>query len=720
MKLASTRMSGPGLNYGLLLAGGVLFACVRAGSAFPLGHTIEPPAASSKEPLPTRADGAPARPSDTTLKPLAEISATLVQVTDVLVERVIVLWTNPSTKRNTPAAPQVRASTLREIEKIAVLERLQREQFKLRRDELSKRASEPDAQRALRELAVQESDLNTVLIPLSRALKATVTSMKPIDAVQPLRAFRGRTVAMESLRRIALAAVLVECGDAASMAEASEIVSSILELPEGEDPLRTCPPPVVGWALLLATLHDLPTPEGSAPRVQSRRGQAAFAHRYAVAFARARFRAGADEQALGPTLQLAETDADSAIHTLCAVSESQSKPLPDQPYPLRAARAIHGQPGEDVGNARRMLADLEALEKLPRPLRMRVVARLARELVGREEVARGDLDIAIAAAVPLIRKDAPPDKAEGELISSVRLLSSTLTDLRTRNAEDDAARADKLIGALVIASQRDIVHSEQVAFVNPALIAWETLRLAVIPGVAPQSVAAACELIVSNGDGGLGSALKRSSTNEHAAVIDELWLLVIDLAEGHADARADGQRLLTQLEPALATLDRIEVRSSRGLYRAALYALAAAMQRAAPRTSEPVPEAEALIARALASPVGNTPQKSFRYAYFLDELLRASWAFELSKSGRYQAASAINRDITAQLTDYHGFKYPSLKRAFWFAWAGTLEELARTDAKANATEIRLQLRRLKGISSSLGGRDFAERFRAIEAALPPL
>lgn len=654
------------------------------------------------------------------------VSEALIERTEMLVRRVIVPWNErPRDPYRRDDAMDYRTQIQTDRRAINELHAAAQERFRVRRLALEPTKDTAATRAKLQELAAAESDLNTVLMPMYTAAGQALLEPNAPDAIEKLRTLRGRTVASESLRRVLLSAALIEKADPESLREASQLITQILELPEGKDPRRACPSTIVSWALVLSSLHELPTPDGTRARIDSRVNDLEFRSLHAIAQARAMYRGGAKDgaslsRAAQPLIKLLEDNPPSACWAMAEfVRVADVSPL-DRPYIVRAM--LVGT--DDIRSSFiEVLAQRESFRTLPLPLRSLIVDRLTHSGTLDGVYRLPALGACVDALAPFVEKDAPPDLTENAKIDTLIAAARTLMTMDSGGADEFAAVARGLLDALAAAAQRDAVHLGPNAEQRRSALLWLPVAVALAPGAPPGAIERAGNALsraLSAGEANAPPRFVTTPSDDSALVITRLWQVATALANDTTLQGIDAAGALRSLETTLAQIEHAGIAGSKGLTRAASFARAVSLLRAAPAGNANIPEADRLIDKALTSPVGRVPSSGPSGTGFVDELLRARWANELSKAGRHETALRINRELTERLADTTGNKDASLREAFWLAWAGTLEELARVDAKANATEIRLQLRRLKGIDSSLGGRDMAERFRAIDAALPPI
>lgn len=654
------------------------------------------------------------------------VSEALIERTEMLVRRVIVPWNErPSDPYRRDDAMDRRVQIQTDRRAINEVHAAAQERFRLRRLELEPTKDTAATRAKLQELAAAESDLNTVLMPMYTAAGQALLEPNAPEAIEKLRTLRGRTVASESLRRVLLSAALIEKADPESLREASQLITQILELPEGKDPRRACPSTIVSWALVLSSLHELPTPEGTQTRIDSRVNDLDFRTLHAIAQARAMYRGGAKDQAslsraAQPLIQLIDEHPPSACWAMAEfVRVADVSPL-DRPYIVRAM--LVGT--DDIRSSLiEVLAQRESFRTLPLPLRSLIVDRLTHSGMLGGVNRLSDLGACVEALAPFVEKDAPPDLTENTKIDTLVAAARTLMKMDSGGADEFTAVARSLLDALAAAAQRDAVHLGPNAEQRRSALLWLPVAVALAPGAPPGAIDRAGNALsraLSAGEADVPPRFVTTPSDDSARVITRLWQVATALASDTVLQGVDAAGALRSLESTLSQIEHAGIAGSRGLTRAACFVRAVSLLRAAPAGNASVPEADRLIDKALTSPVGRVPSSGPSGTGFVDELLRARWASELSKAGRHEAALRINRELTERLADPTGIKDASLREAFWLAWAGTLEELARVDANANATEIRLQLRRLSGLDPTLGGRATSARFRAIEAALPPI
>ncbi|MBL0870118.1 MAG: hypothetical protein IBJ18_06020 [Phycisphaerales bacterium] len=658
--------------------------------------------------------------------PINRVSEAVVERAAMLVERVIVPWDErPRDRYRVDDAASRRSQIRTDQRAINELHRVTQDRFRLRRLELEPTKETAATRAKLQELAAIESDLNAVLMPMFNAASQALLEPKVPEAVQTLRTIRGRTVASESLRRVLLASALIERADAESLREASQLIMQILELPEGNDPRRACPSAIVGWALLLSSLHELPTPEGTKARLDARMNDVHFRSLHAIAQARAIHRRdgkgeAAISRAIQPLVTLLNDHPREACEAMVDFVRVADVPLNDRPYVMRAMVVV---PEDSTPSLRKVLVQREPFRTLPRPLRSLIVDGLKHDttLYGVYELS--DLTAYVDAIAPFVEKDAPPDATESAKIDTLIAAARTLMKMDSGESDEFVAVARRLLESLASAADRDAVHLGENAQQRRGALLWLPVAVALAPGAPPEAIERSGKALtraMSEGEAGRVPPFVTASETDCAVVISRIGQLSTLLTNDVNLQGVDAAGALRALEPTLKQIESAGIAGSKGLARAACYARAVHQLRTAPAGSASVPEADRLIEQALASPVGRVPSSVPTSAGFIDDLLRARWAHELAKAGRFDAALRINRELTDRLANPSGMKDASLREAFWLAWAGKLEELARADVKANATEIRLQLRRLTGLDPTLGGRATAARFRAVEAALPPL
>lgn len=534
-------------------------------------------------------------------------------------------------------------------------------------------------QRAQRLLDAHRAQTSEQLIPMAdAALRAEEGSAASVDAaIASLNTIRGGTAAIDSTRRVLLAAMLI--GRSASqqdMADAGDLLESLLDLPSGDDALRQCPPEVQDWARLLL----LRQPELRPGLLREVNASVATRRQWATAGVLASILAKL--QGLG-----------------CVTSMNT---------PSRAGKADGAAVDGAIAPLVRLLAEAEA----------RGAAREGQEAMAALRVVAA----AIAEEQRTLTLRAAAGLGVDGVFKSLELASGVITDPAFGGLDRALRRR------LVLAAGRVLSDAPEAAVSVEAIGVLARLGDAEAKGIAAGLVKRALRgatggeaekrllsVLTSSEDPRLAWASLVLATRQSQAAAMLSAASRIKTAGGESDAELKAMA-------AMAIVRRLGEEPMTRELAVALDAGAGCIGEA------PLPRRARLVRARAELRAGDAEQagRSFDEALKLacapgadaqgqGAVERARWIEALREAGREEDALKLARVLTSELPTLPGSTQTEAREAFWLAWTNVLELLSLE--KTNRSDVLLRLRALRAQEMSLGTTITRARLEALEARL---